>query len=1327
MTNTAIRPTQVCDGTLLTLLPIRKLRRLLFSVVALAALSVCVCGQAAAGSLFPSPEVSPEAFGYPAMGDFNRDGYLDALVVRQDGVWLYAGRGDGSFSRSIINISLNFPTGVETGDFNGDGRLDLAVADGLIRVGSHGATESDCIVILLGGGGGDFTAGQTLHVRIGLAPAIGDFNGDGKLDLVAISRYEAKGTLLLGNGDGTFGQGFSFDVGLGSEAAAVGDLDRDGRDDLAVANPTSGITLWHGRNDGTLAPAGALPEKGLAVAIHDLDGDQAPDLIAGVSAPPALHVYRNQGDGTLAAPMETVLGNTPRGFAVGNLNRDSVVDLAVSTLEDPLFGTPAAVFLLVGLGDGRFEQVGKATTSAFLLVKLADFNLDGVDDLWASAGGSLSLRAGRGDGSVEDALRLDPYLPPNSLVVGDFNEDGHPDLAHTISNFYVGGVQVRLGKGDGTFETRGWFAEEEGPHPMDLAAGDFNGDGHLDLSVAQIDSPAGGVVLLLGRGDGSLDTARAFLPGTNLDAITALDANEDGLDDVAVGQSGQMASLQVLPGSADGSFGAPLFSDSDLGVGIMTAIVAADFNADGHTDLAVGFTGDTSWELRIYLGDGRGGFMRLPVSPFSLRLLDLAAADLDRDGRIDLVATVTTSLSADSSGTYLILHGRGDGGFDAEEPPDSTLHLPEAVAIGDFDSDGVPDIAVANEGFCNVHLFLDGGRFDPGLERIFSAGCGYAPYSIVAADFDSDGRIDLAVPTYHTIAVLLNQGPPADADGDGLPNVDDPCTDTDHDGAGDPGFPASTCPLDNCPSVANPSQADRDGDGVGDACDPCPDDPLNDFDRDGLCGNVDRCPNRFDPEGSDVDGDGIPDACDNCRQAANPDQADANQDGSGDACQPTLSILSIDENGSHDLEVSWAAHDPNGDPLVGTARIFEDERQQQIPNLVNNPSCSTGWFLDGQSGQGLGYFSYDGEMFLYDFDTLASEFGLYQCSDGEPDYWMAPISCAAADATTRHDTKLALSIVGAGPICVRRYGTYEGGFELHVTSADDTALHVDAQRLDPVITIGFDAANPAPVDITSLLPHASYRLGIDLTDGDSLPASATAPFVYRGESEMIFVADAPPQARAAWPSAKECSSAEGGAVLLDGSSSTDPDSSSGTHDDIASFEWLEDYGSPSQRLLGTGETLDIILSLGEHHLALRVTDHAGAQDVAQGSISIVDTVAPTFSLYAAPTTLWPPNHTMVPVGVRWLAQDRCGTEVRVELVAATSSEPDDAPGNQDGRTSHDIQGAEVGAPDTQVLLRAERDGKGSGRVYSLEYRAVDRSGNIATGLVTIEVPVNARP
>ncbi|HEV8198641.1 MAG TPA: hypothetical protein VGS03_01315 [Candidatus Polarisedimenticolia bacterium] len=214
----------------------------------------------------------------------------------------------------------------------------------------------------------------------------------------------------------------------------------------------------------------------------------------------------------------------------------------------------------------------------------------------------------------------------------------------------------------------------------------------------------------------------------------------------------------------------------------------------------------------------------------------------------------------------------------------------------------------------------------------------------------------------------------------------------------------------------------------------------------------------------------------------------------------------------------------------------------------------------------------------------------------------------------------------------------------------------------------------------------------------------------------------PPHDTFATQAVVECTGPSGGVVTLDGSASTDDDSTPGTNDDIQRFEWFEDYGQATQRSLGEGVQLEVTLGLGAHVIGLQVTDSAGLGDVAEQTVTVQDTTPPTLTLTLSPTILSPPNHQLVRVQAVWQAVDVCDPDATVKLVSATSSEPDDAPGAGDGTTTGDIEDAAIGTPDVSVLLRAERAAAGTGRVYTLEYTATDASGNPASSSVQVTVP-----
>lgn len=213
----------------------------------------------------------------------------------------------------------------------------------------------------------------------------------------------------------------------------------------------------------------------------------------------------------------------------------------------------------------------------------------------------------------------------------------------------------------------------------------------------------------------------------------------------------------------------------------------------------------------------------------------------------------------------------------------------------------------------------------------------------------------------------------------------------------------------------------------------------------------------------------------------------------------------------------------------------------------------------------------------------------------------------------------------------------------------------------------------------------------------------------------------PPTAAIAGGNASpECTSPAGASVTLDGSPSTDPNSTPGTHDDIVLYEWFEYFGQPSQLLLGQGVSIGVTLSVGPHAITLRVTDQAGNFDTETVSRDVVDTVPPEITVQLAPTSLWPPNHRMVDIVASVTSQDTCGGRA-VVLESVTSNEPDDFPGSGDGMTSNDIQDAATGTEDLQFKLRAERNTAGSGRTYAITYRSTDSQGNTLSRSVSLFV------
>jgi hypothetical protein len=351
------------------------------------------------------------------------------------------------------------------GDFNGDGKLDLAV----VNIGGSVGAESS-VSVLLGNGDGTFQASINSAAGTASRPSVvvGDFNGDGKLDLALSAGDSGAVSVLLGNGDGTFQAPINYDAGTDPTIkvpvmwVAAGDFNRDGKLDLVVANK------------GTLA--NNFTDSSVSVLLGN-------------------------GDGTFQAAAEYGPVVNSYCVAVGDFNGDGNLDLAVANAGSLHVG--AGVSVLLGNGDGTFQSaVTYDAGVACFLVTVADFNGDGKPDL-AVLGENDGVLLGNGDGTFQAAIQFDAAgVTPSSVAVGDFNGDGKLDLAVANAangNSPSGTIAVLLGNGDGTLQTAVTYALGTNADPECVAVGDFNGDGKPDLAVADFpyEPNSGGVAVLL--------------------------------------------------------------------------------------------------------------------------------------------------------------------------------------------------------------------------------------------------------------------------------------------------------------------------------------------------------------------------------------------------------------------------------------------------------------------------------------------------------------------------------------------------------------------------------------------------------------------------------------------------------------------------------------------------------------------------------------------------------------------------------------------------------------------------------------------------------------
>jgi hypothetical protein len=361
--------------------------------------------------------------------------------------------------------------------------------------------------LVAGGGASGATTAPTFaradYPIFGNNYVVGDFNGDGSLDLAGTGGPSA--SVRLNNGAGTFGARVDYAVGGPGQDLTAGDFNADGRLDLVVTinDPQIGLSLLNGNGNGTFGAPVTFPNTSgfdsPAVSAVDLNNDGKLDVvvaheIACYTAPcvasEVISVMIGKGDGTFQLSREIQVGRGMAEIAVGDYNRDGFKDLALA-------GVQGQVYRLDGVGDGTFVQRPTLTAvvdPSFIPVTdidVADFNGDSIQDLVVAVphnGSRTAILIGNGEGTFRAPLVLtDPNLSiPQQQAVADYNGDGFQDLALSLGDGSFGLMQIRNGNGDGTFQApRQYLVPPNGSSlgGIFILSANLNGDTKPDIAL----------------------------------------------------------------------------------------------------------------------------------------------------------------------------------------------------------------------------------------------------------------------------------------------------------------------------------------------------------------------------------------------------------------------------------------------------------------------------------------------------------------------------------------------------------------------------------------------------------------------------------------------------------------------------------------------------------------------------------------------------------------------------------------------------------------------------------------------------------------------------
>ncbi len=589
-----------------------------------------------------------------------------------------------------------------------------------------------------------------------LAPisvAVADFNGDGNLDIAVANRSSNDISVLLGKGNGTFATEVKYSAGTGGpdpDSIVAADVNGDGKPDLIVADlGTKSVSVFINTGTGTFNPAVIykVGNSPTAVAVADLNGDTFLDIAVTNSADNTVTILTNNGSGVFTATGLYSTGTTPSAVVIADFNNDGANDLAIANQGSN------NVSILLNQGSGTFAAArnycvanssGACTSASPVSLVAIDLNGDNIPDLAiAGTGATVSTLLNNGSGVFNFTSIVGTSVQPESIAAGVFSGT---TTSLVVADYSTNSFEIYSNNLGSLSPTP--LSYLSGTKPDAIAVGDFNNDKKLDVVVAN--SADNDVAVILGTGTGTFTDIQNFISGYNATALATGDFNDDGFADFLVSNNNTLLSnyaVNLFKGNGKG-----VFTEADtISLPDPISSIATAYFTNNAKDLGFVVTQQASNSVSVALGNGNATF-GLPASySTDSGPVAVATGDFNGDGYPDIV-------TANSGGNDIsVLLNTKTGTFN----PASNFSAgtaPSAVAVGDVNNDGFLDIVVANSGSANVSVFLGKGNGTFGAATPYAVGNG--PASIVLAKTSGHIYPDILVSnkTDNTVSVLLGNG-----------------------------------------------------------------------------------------------------------------------------------------------------------------------------------------------------------------------------------------------------------------------------------------------------------------------------------------------------------------------------------------------------------------------------------------------------------------------------------------------------------------------------------------------------------------------------------------